>query len=131
MNTGELNDELHIHKLENADRKQVRLTWPYIVIVLGLAISILTGLFVYNYYKGKEDVRLELASNEIVTLVKSRMSGYEQVLKSGVGLFNASESVSREEWAIFVKEHKLDENFKGIQGLGYSEIVLPQNRQQH
>lgn len=59
------------------------------------------------------------------------MAAYEQVLKSGVHFFNALEDVSRHEWAIFVKEHKLNENFKGIQGFGYSEVVLPQDKQKH
>lgn len=104
---------------------------PYIVIVIGLCTSIFVGWFTYQYYAQKEQLRLELTSNTIVSLVKTRMTAYEQVLRSGVGFLNASQSVSREEWAIFAKEHKLDENFKGIQGFGYSEVVLPQNKQEH
>ena len=102
-----------------------------LIIVIGLLLSVLSGLFVYKYYEEKEYLRLELVSNEVVILVKNRMAAYEQVLKSGVGLFKASNDVSRREWAIFTKEHKLDENFKGIQGFGYSEVVLPSERQKH
>lgn len=101
----------------------------YIVIIIGVLLSILSGWFTYHHYEGKENSRLESASNEIVILVKSHMSTYEQVLKSGVGFFNAVNNVSRHEWAIFVKELKLEENFKGMQGFGYSEVVLPRNKQ--
>jgi diguanylate cyclase (GGDEF)-like protein/PAS domain S-box-containing protein len=103
----------------------------YIIIIIGFLISIFSGWFISHYYEEKELLRLELASNEIVVLVQDRMAAYEQVLKSGVGFFKASDGVSRKEWAIFVKEHKLNENFKGIQGFGYSEVVLPNDKQQH
>ncbi len=105
--------------------------WLNATIVIGVLISLSSGLFSYAYYKEKEDARLELMRNEVVILVKNRMAAYEQVLKSGVGFFNASNGVSRDEWAIFAKEQKLDENFKGIQGFGYSEVVLPNDKQKH
>ncbi len=105
--------------------------WPIVAIIIGVLLSLFSGWFTYHYYAEKENLRFDLASNEIVLLVRARMAAYEQVLKSGVGLFKASDSVSRNEWKIFVKEHKLNENFKGIQGFGYSEVVLPQNKQQH
>ncbi|WP_229860134.1 GGDEF domain-containing protein [Candidatus Sulfurimonas baltica] len=104
---------------------------PFITIVIGISVSIFVGWFTYHYYEEKENSHLELASNEIVVLVEARMAAYEQVLRSGVGFFNASDSVSRNAWAIFVKDHKLNDNFKGIQGFGYSEVVFPQNKLVH
>lgn len=105
--------------------------WPYIVILVGLLLSAFAGWFTNHHFEGKEQIRLKLISHEITVLVKTRMAGYEQVLRSGVGLFSASKDVSRDEWGRFVEEHKLNENFKGIQGFGYSEVVLPKNKQQH
>ena len=103
----------------------------YTIIIIGFLISIFSGWFTSHYYEEKELLRLELASNEVVVLVQDHMAAYEQVIKSGVGFFKASDSVSRNEWAIFVKEHQLNENFKGIQGFGYSEVVLPNDKQKH
>jgi len=105
--------------------------WPSITLIIGLLLSALSGWFTYQHYVEKENLRFNLKSEEIALLVRARMTAYEQVLKSGVALFKASDNVSRNEWAIFVKEHKLNENFKGIQGFGYSEVVYPQNRQEH
>ena len=104
---------------------------PFLTLVVGCLISVLVGWYAYDQYEQKENQSLEAQSNEIIILVQKRMAAYEQVLKSGVGFFNASQSVSREAWAIFVKEHKLNENFKGIQGFGYAEVVLPQDKQKH
>ncbi|MFH1948346.1 MAG: CHASE domain-containing protein [Pseudomonadota bacterium] len=105
--------------------------WPYIVIIIGLFMSAFAGWFANLHYEEKEQIRLKLISHEITLLAKTRMAGYEQVLRSGVGLFNASNNVTRDEWGRFVEEHKLNENFKGIQGFGYSEVVLPKNKQEH
>lgn len=105
--------------------------WPFLVVIIGLLMTLLVGFYTYNYYKQKESLQFELASSEIIILIENRMAAYEQVLKSGVGLFKASQNVSRKEWATFVKENKLNENFKGIQGFGYSEVVLPQNKKEH
>ncbi len=104
---------------------------PSIIIILGLLFSVLSGFFTYHYYEQKEHIQSEIIKNEILILIKNRMAAYEQVLKSGIGLFKASNSISRDNWAIFIKEHKLDDNFKGIQGVGYSEVVLPSNKIQY
>ena len=56
---------------------------------------------------------------------------YEQALKRGVNLFNTSDCVSHNQWEIFFKEQKLYENLKGIQGFGYCEVVLPDNKEEH
>lgn len=105
--------------------------FPYLVIVIGLIISIFSGWFTYRYYKEKEKVRLELASNKITLLIKNRMSVYEHLLRSGVGLFNTFDGVTREEWRLFSKENQLSKNFKGIQGFGYSEVILPINKKSY
>jgi diguanylate cyclase (GGDEF)-like protein/PAS domain S-box-containing protein len=104
---------------------QLNKFFPYLVIVIGLIISVFTGWFTYQYYKEKEHARLELASREITLHIKNRMALYEQLLRSGVALFNASDNITRTEWRIFAKEQQLSRNFKGIQGFGYSDVILP------
>jgi diguanylate cyclase (GGDEF)-like protein/PAS domain S-box-containing protein len=124
-------EEKYKKLIESSDDPKSYKSLLYIVIIIGLLISIFVGAFAYTYYVDKEKVRLEIQSKNIVIHIKDRMATYEQVLKSGVGLFNASDSISRNEWAIFVKEHKLNENYKVMQGFGYSEVVLPNNKQKH
>jgi len=104
---------------------------PLMSLILGIFISILVAFYTYDEHKNKENASLEIQSNEIVILIQKRMAAYEQVLKSGIGFFKASDHISRDEWRIFSQEHKLNENFKGIQGFGYSEVVLPQDKQKH
>ena len=104
---------------------------PYLAILSGLIMSILAGWFTYKHYEEKENLRLEMASSEIVLLVKNRMAAYEQALRSGVALFKVSDNVTYDKWTTFVQEQKLDENLKGIQAFGYAEVVLSKNKQAH
>jgi CHASE1-domain containing sensor protein len=102
---------------------------PLITLIFGLFMTVFVWLLTYNYYEQKEHKRLEIASREIVLLIRDRMATYEQVLRSGAAFFDVSDSVTRDAWMQFVKEQKLNENFKGIQGFGYNEIVLAENEQ--
>ncbi len=54
-----------------------------------------------------------------------RLRRHEQILLGGAGLFDASASVSRENWHAYVARLLLDENFPGIQGVGFSEVIQP------
>lgn len=61
-----------------------------VVIIIGVLISICMGWFSYQYFDEKEQNRLEIASNEIVFILKNHMTAYEQILRSGVGFSNSS-----------------------------------------
>ena len=102
-----------------------------LILFIGFFLTIFSGWYTYNYYDQEKNLDAELKSSEVVILIKKSMAGYEQILKSAVGLFMASNNVSRKEWAIFVDAHKLNENFQGIQGFGYSEVVFPENKTKH
>jgi CHASE1-domain containing sensor protein len=49
---------------------------------------------------------------------EKRMSNHRQILLGGAGLFEASESVSREDWRHYVQRLDLETNYPGIQGVG-------------
>src|SRR5690606_24559818 len=48
----------------------------------------------------------------------------------GAGLFAASEQVSREDWRRYVSRLRLDQNYPGIQGVGFARWIEPDERQQ-
>ena len=70
-------------------------------------------------------------SHRITTKIDERMSAYGQILRSGAGLFAASERVSREEWATFVEKLDLDQSYRGIQGVGFSLHIPKQELAAH
>ena len=56
------------------------------------------------------------------------MAAYEQVLRGGVGLFDASQSVQREEWHAYVQALRVADNYPGILGIGYGPLIPARER---
>lgn len=59
------------------------------------------------------------------------MNIYAQALQGGTGLFHSSDYVTREEWRAYVSGMNLQENYPGIQGMGYSIFIEPEDLNSH
>ncbi len=75
--------------------------------------------------------RFEFGVNEIKSAIKQRIMVYEEILHACVGLFNASEEVTRDEWRVYVENLKVEEYFPGIQGIGFAKRILPAEKDDH
>ncbi|MFC6674141.1 CHASE domain-containing protein [Marinobacterium aestuariivivens] len=75
--------------------------------------------------------RFEFRVSEAQFAIEQRLLAYEQVLRGGVGLFAASDQVTRDEWRTYVRNLDVDTNYPGIQGFGFSKRVLPSQREAH
>lgn len=95
----------------------------YTILVVGILLSI--GAFWYSFkiFQERERLRFETVAKQITIKVKGRMESYRETLYAGAGLFDSSDKVTEEEWHHFVKALKIDQNFPGIQGLGFSRVV--------
>jgi diguanylate cyclase len=73
-----------------------------------------------------------MESAEIALRIGERFRGYRQVLRGGRALFHAnSESVSRQMWREYVHWLRLEEDFAGIQGVGFSQWVPAAALEEH
>lgn len=70
-------------------------------------------------------------ANDIINAIEARMHQHEQILLGSAGLFEASKSVGRAEWRTYVARLNLDQNYPGIQGVGYSQVVQPKDLAAH
>jgi len=68
---------------------------------------------------------------QIQSAIQDRMLAYEHVLRGGAGMFAASGMVSRQAWHDYVESLHLDEYYPGIQGMGFSKLVLPSEAATH
>ncbi len=75
--------------------------------------------------------RFVFSNEEVASAVSVRMKVYEQILRGGVGLFQSSSNVTREEWRSYYETLNLTENFSGFQGFGFSKVILPSDLNQH
>lgn len=71
--------------------------------------------------------RFVALSDKITASVAETMDAYEQVLRGGVGLFNAFGDISRSAWATYVASLRLQNTYPGIQGVGYAAVVDPRS----
>ena len=106
--------------------------WPVVLVTFGALVAL---AFIWHALQGRrnEGVR-EVFANEarrITTKIDERMGAYGQILRSGAGLFASSQSVDREGWQAFVEALDLDQNYRGVQGLGYSTRVAKSDLKAH
>lgn len=100
-----------------------------VVFMLIFLISCLSTYFTYVQYTEKEKLIFQNSAKKIPTLLENRMIAYKQVLLAGTAKFYTSEKIKRKDWKRFVKELKLDENYPGIQGVGFSIFVNPSEKE--
>ena len=92
----------------------------WIILILSLAITVVAWYISANFSKQLAEDRFDSRSGEIVTAIEDRMSLYEQALWGGLALFNASDSVSRDDWFSYVSTLDIQNKLPGIQGMGYA-----------
>lgn len=97
-----------------------------LILLVGILSSLILGYSTYTNNLEKEQIQFNSLTKNVIQQIKNRMATYREILYSGVGFFEASTHVTREEWHIFTDKLQLKELFPGIQGLGYS-IVLKEN----
>ncbi|MEL4282311.1 MULTISPECIES: CHASE domain-containing sensor histidine kinase [Shewanella] len=93
-----------------------------------LAAVFFMGLSWYvleEYLRDRGEERFNNNVQDLIGAVSSRMTAYEQVLRGGVGLFLASDGVTRREWQLYVSNARLSEYYPGIQGLGFAQLLTP------
>jgi len=103
----------------------------YIILALGITLSIFAYQYADESVKEKERLRFDTATKQATMLVQNRMDAYRQILYAGAGFFDSSVKVERDEWRSFVKALKVDQDFPGIQGVGFSEVVHPKDKEKH
>jgi len=102
-------------------------------------LLLLIGLIATSYavYIARSDIEqaamrdFAAEAEEVRLKVEARLQAHKQVLLGGAAMFDASEFVSREEWQAYAKRVRINEHFNGIQGLGYAQLITPQQLQAH
>lgn len=96
-------------------------------LILTIAAWNISNTYIESRSKDKFNFEVEKTSQAIY----KRMEAYEQVLRGGVGLFNASEFVSRSDWKSYVSTLLIDTYWPGIQGIGYAQMFSAEELDAH
>lgn len=102
-----------------------------IILVAGLFITV----FITNYAKQIEESNAQKGFVQVCSEIKSkiiiRVNMQKEFLISGSSLFEASETVTRDEWKNFNKYSGNNVKFMGVQGLGFSTLIQKENLKNH
>lgn len=75
--------------------------------------------------------RFEARAGEISMAIMDRLETYEMALRGGQAMFAAMGQVSREQWRDYVGKLNVLQNYPGVQGIGYTQLVRPEDLASH
>jgi PAS domain S-box-containing protein len=100
-----------------------------------LALILFLTFFLWFEVKNSEikeaNERFDLYTDEVENAIIKRISTYEQVLKGGRALFMVSDSVTRTEWATYIRNLEIEKNYPGILGIGYTVVIPAELLERH
>ena len=108
---------------------QPRRKWiPYFVSAIALVLTAEATIYVAITAKAKDKLRFENAVGRSQDDIQQRLNTYITLLRGGSGLFALNDSVSNTEFAAFVNRLNLRQHYPGVQGIGFSVRVTPQEK---
>jgi CHASE1-domain containing sensor protein len=104
---------------------QRSMVWAWLPLILCLVLTI----WAWRVAKGDAEAdareRFAFRKTEIISAIHARMAAYEQVLRGALGLLSAAEEVTRGQWMAYVQTLRIERNYPGLQGIGYSKWIPP------
>lgn len=119
----------YLHKISELAR--FRKYVPFILLVVLLSLTVYSWLLFINV-KAKEEWEIyEEYTKQIVSKVDNQLHHYAMLLQGGASLFAVFEEVTRDEWRMYCEYQQVRTLFPGIQGIGFSRVVLPSELARH
>jgi PAS domain S-box-containing protein len=99
----------------------------YYLAIASFLIIILLTLLVYQETEKRvwerNETLFHIRAGQAQSDIENRLRDYIQILKGAKALYKASDTISRKDWEIYVKWLQVDENYPGIQGLGFAPYI--------
>ncbi|WP_395764081.1 CHASE domain-containing protein [Stutzerimonas balearica] len=109
--------------------------WRNGVAWLVLVFTLLVQLVLFQHFQNREvraaRQQFHMLSEKVTESIRKRLLDHEQILLGGAGLFDASGTVSREQWRLYVQRLQLADHYPGIQGVGFSRAIRPEELEAH
>jgi PAS domain S-box-containing protein len=106
----------------------------YLAFASFLLIFLVT-IFIYKETKQRIKLRnekqFEYRTAQAKQAIEKRIIHYIQILKGAKGLFIASDTTTRHNWKEYVKTLEVELNYPGIQGIGFSAFIRPEELESH
>ena len=103
----------------------------WLMLGIGLLASVFAGLQVKQATERDAARQFELTSAQVALRIQERLSTYALILQGTAGLLAGSYSVDRKEWRTYVEKLSAQERVPGVQGIGFSKLVPPDQLAAH
>jgi len=112
------------------ERSTSRAWIPFAVLIGTLSLTGIAVFYVQNSVRANDRVRFERSAQEISSAIDGRLDTCVALLRASTGLFAASKSVEAEEFQKFVARLDLARHYPGVQGIGFSVRLHPDEKDQ-
>ena len=102
---------------------------PYFVLVVALLLTAGATYYVSMTAHAEDHLRFESAVERTQDNIENRLETYIALLRAGSGFFAGSEQVNRDQFRAFVSRIELQHHYPGIQGIGFSRRVMPEEKE--
>ncbi|MFO1379815.1 MAG: PAS domain S-box protein [Chitinivorax sp.] len=100
----------------------------WVVLAITLALTLLLCQMVQHASRQRAQENFLYQAKQQQQIIVERLNDYLQQLRGGVGLFNASQDVSRDEWRLYIQSLGLAETLPGAQAIGFARHVTAQDK---
>jgi signal transduction histidine kinase/CheY-like chemotaxis protein len=97
-----------------------RLLLPFLLLAAGLLATAAAAFAVARAENGRREARFEQVTDSVVGAIEGRMLAQLTLLRGAAGFFNASDRVTRGDFANYVERLRLESNYPGVLGIGYA-----------
>ncbi|HEY6144069.1 MAG TPA: CHASE domain-containing protein [Flavobacterium sp.] len=101
------------------------------ILLIGFVVTFCISSYVRQEEEAQYKNDFVVVSNEIKSKINTRINLQAQFLLGGSSLFEASQSVTREEWKQFNKFSSANVKSMGFQGFGFSTIIKKDQLNEH
>ena len=100
---------------------------PYFVLAVTLLLTVAAAYSVAQKSEARARLLFETSVRETRSDIKYRLDNYISLLNSAGGLFAASNEVTGLDFHDYVEHLQLREQYRGVQGIGFSLRITPEN----
>jgi PAS domain S-box-containing protein len=106
-----------------------RASVPLLTLLAGLVATVGATWFVANYFEVKTRAEFNDTVSVIAEDIQARVEAYIALLRGCSGLFAVRRQVTSGEFHAFVSRLRVQDDYPGVQGIGYAQRVRPSERE--
>jgi len=101
----------------------------WVILLTSVSFTFLLWFGFSHNLTESQQISFQSDADLLTLLIHDELDQYEQVLIGAEGLFAASDEVNLSEWHTFVEIQNIETRFPGLQGVGYAQHVLHEDRE--